>query len=143
MWFNSGLRGRTRCSNNANMHCAGSNFTLLKYSGYKCDVDLFLDSYTTTTGVPIVTVATAVQLTPGDVIYLISSAALWFGDQMETSLFNGNIVRDASIQLCTDPYHPHHDLIMCDQGQELVISLQHHGNFIGICTYRPDHDEVL
>ena len=77
-----------------------------------------------TTGVPIITAVTAVQLTAGDVIYLVSSAALWFGDQMETSLFNGNIVWDSSIQLCTDPYYPHYDLIMQDQGQGLVILLQ-------------------
>ena len=38
-----------------------------------------------TTGIPIATAATAVQLTAGDMIYLILSAALWFGDQMETS----------------------------------------------------------
>ena len=37
------------------------------------------------TGIPIATAATAVQLTAGDMIYLILSAALWFGDQMETS----------------------------------------------------------
>ena len=125
------------------MHYTGSNFTFLKFSGYKCDVDPFLDSYTMTTGVPIVTAATAVQLTAGDVIYLISLAALWFGDQMETSLFNGNVVRDAGIQLCTDPYDPHHDFIMSDQGRGLVILLQRHGNFIGVCTYKPDHDLIL
>ena len=62
---------------------------------------------------------------------------------METSLFNGNIVQDASTQLCTDPYDPHHDLIMCDQGQGLAILLQHHGNFIGIHTYKPNRDDVL
>ena len=118
----------------ADMHCTGSNFTLLKYLGYKCDVDPFLDSYTMATGVPIVTAATAVQLTAGDMIYLILSAALWFGDQMETSLFNGNIVWDASIQLSTNPYDPHHDLIMHDQGWGLVIPLQHHGNFLGVHT---------
>ena len=125
------------------MHCAGSNFTLLKYSGYKCDVDPFLDLYTMTTGVPIVTAATAVQLTAGDVIYLISLAALWIGHQMEISLFNGNIVQDVGIQLCTDPYNPHCDLIMHDQGWGLVILLQCRGNFIGICTYKPNHDNVL
>ena len=81
------------------MHCTGSKFFLLKYSGYKCDVDLFLDSYTMTTGVPVVTAATAVQLTTGNVIYLFLSVAPWFVDQIKTSLLNGNIVWDASIQL--------------------------------------------
>ena len=125
------------------MHCTGSNLTLLKYSGYKCDVDPFLDSYAMTTGVPIITTATAVQLSVGDGIYLVSTAALWFGDQMETSLFNGNIVWDAGIQLCTNPYDPHRDLNMCDQGQGLVIPLQRCGNFVAICTYKPDHDDIL
>ena len=32
---------------------------------------------------------------------------------------------------------------MHDQGWGLVIPLQCHGNFIGICTYKPDRDEVL
>ena len=106
-------------------------------------MDPFLDSYTTTTGVLIITTATAVQLSAGNLIYLVSMAALWFGDQMETSLFNGNIVWDAGIQLCTDPYDPHHDLIMCDQGWGLVIPLQRCGNFVGIHTYKPDRDDVL
>ena len=84
------------------MHCAGANFSVIKFSGYQCDVDPFLDTYTTTKGVDVATAATAVQLSAGDVLYLVSSAALWFGDQMETSLFNGNILRDAGIEPCTD-----------------------------------------
>ena len=87
----------------ADMHCAGANFSIIKFSGYQCDVDPFLDTYTTTTGVDVVTAATAVELSAGDVLYLVSLAALWFGDQMEISLFNGNILWDAGIELCTDP----------------------------------------
>ena len=71
----------------ADMHCTGANCTVLKYSGFQCDVEPFLDLYKTTTGVAAVTPATAVQLTAGDVIYLVFMAALWFGNQMETSLF--------------------------------------------------------
>ena len=88
------------------MHCAGANFSVLKFSGYQCDVDPFLDTYQMMTGVDVVTAATAVQLSAGDTLFLVSTAALWFGDTMETSLFNANIARDAGLKVCTDPMDP-------------------------------------
>ena len=127
----------------ANMHCAGANFAVLKYSGYQYDVDPFLDSYQTTTGVDVVTAATAMQLTAGNVIYIISMATLWFGNQMETSLFNCNIARDAGIDLCTDPHDPHRDLSIHDRAWGLFIPMQRHGNFIGLQSYKPNPDDVL
>jgi len=39
--------------------------------------------------------ATAVQISADEVIYLVSLASLWFGDQLEHSLFNANIARDS------------------------------------------------
>ena len=95
----------------ANMHCAGANFTVLKYSRYQCDVE--------------------------------STAALWFGDQMETSLFNGNIACDSGIDLCTDPHDPHHDLGIHDRARGLFIPLQRRGNFIGLESYKPNPNDVL
>ena len=127
----------------ADMHCAGANFTFLKYSGYQCDVEPFLDLYQITTGVAVVTAAPAVQLTASDVIYIVSMAALWFGDQMETSLFNGNITHDAGIDLCTDPHDPHRDLGIRDRACGLFIPMQRHGNFIGLESYKPNPDDVL
>ena len=75
----------------ADMHCARANFSVIKYSGYQCDVNPFLDSYDTISGVDVVMAGMAIQLSAGDVLYLVSTAALWFGDKMETSLFNANI----------------------------------------------------
>ena len=60
----------------ADMHCAGANFSVIKYSSYQCDVNPFLDSYDTTSGVDVVTAATAIQLSAGDISYLVSTAAL-------------------------------------------------------------------
>ena len=70
-----------------------SNFSVLKFSGYQCDVDPFLDTYQMTSGVFVITAATAVQLLVGDTLFLVSTAALWFGDTIEISLFNANIIR--------------------------------------------------
>ena len=125
------------------MHCAGANISVIKFSGYQCDVDPLLDTYTTTNCVDVVTAATAVQLSAGDVLYLVSLAALWFGDQMETSLFNGNILRDAGIELCKDLHDPYRELVIWDRARGLHIPLQCHGNFIGLMSYKPEPDEVL
>ena len=125
------------------MHCAGANFSVIKFSGYQCDVAPFLDTYTTTTGVDVVTAATALQLSAADILYLVSSAALWFGDQMEISLFNGNILRDTGIELCTDLHDPYPELGIWDRARGLHVPLQCHGNFIGLRSYKPDPDKVL
>ena len=94
------------------MHCTRANSSVIKYSGYQCNVGPFLDSYETTSGVDVVMAATAIQLSAGDVLYLVSADALWFGDKMETSLFSANIAWDAGLELCTDPYDPHHRLAL-------------------------------
>eukprot|EP00957_Ditylum_brightwellii_P078097 5937532-Ditylum_brightwellii.AAC.1 len=62
------------------MHCAGSTFTVLSMTNYNCDVDPFLGTYQTTTDVPVIRAATAVQISAHEIIYLISSTCLWFGD---------------------------------------------------------------
>ena len=125
------------------MHCAGANFSDLKFSGYQCDVDPLLDTYQTMTGVDVVTAATAVQLLAGNTLFLVSTAALWFGDTMETSLFNANISRDAGLEVCTDPMDPHWELGLCDQDQGLHIPYHQHGNFISLHSYKPDSDDIL
>ena len=65
------------------MDCAGANFLVLKFSGYQCDVDPFLDMYQMMTSVDVLTAATAVQLSAGNTLFLVSTAALWFGDTCE------------------------------------------------------------
>ena len=103
------------------MNCAGANFLALKFLGYQCDVDPFLDMYQTMTSVDVITAATAVQLSVGDTLFLVSTAALWFGDTMETSLFNANIARDAGLEVCTNPMDPHWELGLRDQDRGLHI----------------------
>ena len=106
------------------MHCAGANFSVIQYSGYQCNVNPFLDSYDTTLGVDVVTAAMAIQLSAGDILYLVSTAALWFGDKVETSLFNANIAQDVGLELCTDPHDPHCELGIWDRDRGLHIPLQ-------------------
>ena len=93
---------------------AGANFSVLKFLGYLCDVDPFLDTYQRMTGVNVVTVASPGQLSAADTLFLVSTAALWFSDTMETSLFNANTKRDAGLEVCTDPMDPHWELGLHD-----------------------------
>jgi hypothetical protein len=46
----------------------------------------------------------AYQHDNGILYYLVMSESLWFGNDMEHSLLNGLIAKDAGVNLCTDPY---------------------------------------
>jgi len=127
----------------ADMHCAGSNCVVLARTNYTCDVDPFLESYESTEDVPIVKAATAIQISSGEVIYLVMNSALYFGDRMESSLFNGNLARDAGLSVCTDPYDQHRKLGIESQDRKVRIPMTRRQNVIGLKTYRPDRDDVL
>ena len=59
------------------MHCAGDNFSVLEFLGYQCDVDSFVDMYQMMTSVNVVPAGTAVQLSAGDTLFLVSTVAVW------------------------------------------------------------------
>jgi hypothetical protein len=72
--------------------------------------------------------------------------SLWFGDEMEHSLFNGLIARDAGNLLCTDPYDDKvlgFDLQRVVDGQDHRIVMERRGNKVGIRTFKPPRDDVL
>ena len=72
---------------------------------------------------------------------LFGSIVVWGPDG--DSLFNGNILRDAGIKLCTDPYNLYRELGIWDRARGLHVPLQRRGNFIGLRSYKPDPDKVL
>ena len=69
------------------------------------------------------------------------NTALWFGERMKTSLFNGNLARDAGVSLCTDPYDPHRDLAITVEERGLKIPLTRRGNIVGVNCFKPDADD--
>ena len=135
--------GRLDEDSHADMHCAGHVFTCIGVSEYTCDVDPFLEEYKSTDAIPVVSAATAVQISAGEVVYLVMNTALWFGERMKTSLFNGNLARDAGVSLCTDPYDPHRDLAITVEERGLKIPLTRRGNVVGVNCFKPDADDVL
>jgi hypothetical protein len=127
----------------ADMHCAGKNCVMLSTMGYSCDVSPFHNQYEVRKDVEIVKLATAYQHSNGHVTYLVMNISLWFGDEMEHSLFNGLVARDAGNRLCTDPYDDKilgFDLQQVIDGQDHRIVMERRG---GVRTFKPLHDDVL
>lgn len=130
----------------ADMHCAGRNCVMLSTSGFSCDVSPFHESYDARKDVEIVQSATAYQHPDGQITYIVMNISLWFGDELDHSLFNGLIARDAGNQLCTDPYDERGlgiDLREVRHGRDLKIPFGRRGNKIGVKTYKPHRDDVL
>jgi hypothetical protein len=115
---------------------------MLSTTGLQCDVSPFHDSYAPKTDVEIVQLATAFQHDNGNVYYLIMTESLWFGDDMEHSLFNGLIAKDAGINLCTDPYDQTRHLGITHNDEE-VLPFQWIRNTVGCQTFKPSRDDVL
>ena len=127
----------------ADMHCAGKGFIPLSFSDYQCEVTPFLESYAATRNVPIARTATAVEVSSGEIYYLVANVSLWFGDRMETSLFNGNIARDGGTRIATDPSDPNRPLGIEDPRTGTYIPMVRRGNVIGVQSYRPQAEDVL
>jgi hypothetical protein len=68
--------------------------------------------------------------------------SLWFGEDMEHSLFNGLIAKDAGVTLCTDPYDRCWHLGIALSDHE-VIPFQRIRNTVSCETFKPSCDEVL
>jgi hypothetical protein len=76
---------------------------MLCATGFWCDVTPFHDSYSPKADIKIVQLATRYQHDNGIVYFLFMGEYLWFGKAMEHSLFIGLIVKDAGVNLRTDP----------------------------------------
>ena len=61
---------------------------------------------------------------------------------MATSLFNGNLARDAGVTINTNPYGDE-KLGMEFKERGLFIPMQRHGNVVGLETFKPTRDEVF
>jgi hypothetical protein len=134
--------GRLEEDSHADIHCAGKNCVMLSTTGLRCDVSPFHDSYAPKTDVEIVQLATAFQHDNGNVYYLVMTESLWFGDDMEHSLFNGLIAKDAGVDLCTDPYDQSRHLGITHNDEE-ILPFQRIRNTVGCQTFRPSRDDVL
>ena len=78
----------------ADTSCAGSNWSVLEWTGHSCDVYPFNEEYEATKDVPIATCATLVQGEGGNDFILVRHEMLFFGSAMSRSLLNQNQICD-------------------------------------------------
>eukprot|EP00957_Ditylum_brightwellii_P186126 14170650-Ditylum_brightwellii.AAC.1 len=97
-------------------------------ANYSLDVDPFHETCQTTTNVPVVRAATAVQISV---------------NEMDTSLFNGDLACDAALSICTDPYDAHRQLCTKDSYWGLFAPIVRRCNPVGLQCFKPNHDKVL
>ena len=88
------IHGRCEVDNHADTCVAGSNCTILQYTGKVCDVSPYRDDYESIKNVPIVNAATAWQSTlTGQFYILVINECIWMGDNMDHTLINPNQLR--------------------------------------------------
>ena len=78
----------------ADTSCAGSNCSVLEWTGHSCDVYPFNEQYEATKDVPIATCATLIQGEGGNDFILVGHEMLFFGSAMSRLLLNQNQIRD-------------------------------------------------
>ena len=88
------IHGRCEIDNHADTCVAGSNCTILQYTGKVCDVSPYRDDYESIKNVPIVNAATAWQSTfTGQIYILVINECIWMGENMDHTLINPNQLR--------------------------------------------------
>jgi hypothetical protein len=122
----SGIVGRNEIDNHADTICAGSNWTVLEFTGEYCNVSPFSTEYKPLENVPIAQCATVYTYnSTGATVLLIADQVLWFGNKLSTSLINPHQLRDNGIGVCDDPWDPYRPIgIEADQG---FIPFSSHG----------------
>eukprot|EP00957_Ditylum_brightwellii_P078098 5937532-Ditylum_brightwellii.AAC.2 len=62
---------------------------------------------------------------------------------MDTSIFNGNLARDAGLSICTNRYDGHRKLGISDPDWGLFVPIVRRGNSVGLQCFKLNCDEVL
>jgi hypothetical protein len=123
--------------------CFGSSFVPLYWTGQVCDVTPFLSDYTPMTNVHIVSACTAYDdQRTGRTIIMEFHQGLWSGNKMTHSLINPNQCQAYGIQICDDPYDPHHQLGIHDPVTDITIPMEMFGSFACVTTRTPTSQEL-
>ncbi|KAI2489216.1 Reverse transcriptase (RNA-dependent DNA polymerase) [Fragilaria crotonensis] len=106
-----GQVGRNEIDNHADTICAGPNWRVLEFTGQFCSVAPFSMEYSPKVNVPVAKCAsTYLCPTTGQSVLLIVDQALWFGDDLHTSLINPHQIRSFGYSVCDDQWDPHRAL---------------------------------
>ena len=136
------VHGRCELDSHADTTVAGSNCTVLHYTGKVCDVSPYRDDYDPVSNVPIVTAATAWQSPhSGKVYILVFNECLWMGDSMDTTLVNPNQLRYYGTEVQDNPASQL-PLSIITEDRNFCMELKMHGTIIFADTYSPTDKEL-
>ena len=136
------VHGRCELDSHADTTVAGSNCTVLHYTGKVCDVSPYRDDYDPVSNVPIVTAATAWQSPhSGQVYILVFNECLWMGDSMDTTLVNPNQLRYYGTEVQDNPASQL-PLSIITEDRNFCMELKMHGTIIFADTYSPTDKEL-
>ena len=134
--------GKCKLDSHADTTVAGSNCTVLHFTGKECDVSPYCDDYDAITNVPIVTAATAWQSpSTGQTYILVFNEALWMGDTMDTSLVNPNQLRHFGVHVQDNPSSTSPLFIMTED-LEFSMNLSMAGTIVYTDTHTPSSHEL-
>ena len=130
------------CDSNADTCCLGSNFVILSYTNRSADVYPYDKSYEPVANVPIVSGATAYDCpTTNNTYILVFNESLYYGTQLDHSLWNPNQLRENGFPCWDNPYDATRELEV-DLGDGIKLPLTSRGTKI-MCTTRTPTDSEL
>ena len=129
--------GRCELDSHADTIVAGSNCTVLNFTGKECDVSPFRDDYTPISNAKICNAATAWQSHHTRQTYiLVLNEGLWMGDSMGHSLINPNQLRDFGTRVQDNPMADV-PLAIISEDSEFCMELEMAGTIIFADTFTP------
>jgi hypothetical protein len=144
-WVHGDIQvSKCEIDNHADTCCLGSNFVPLYFTGQQCEVQPFLDSYKSVTGVPVCSAVTAYDDEETGLTYLLEfNECLWMGDTMQHSLINPNQIRASGISLADNPYDKSNPIGFTDPETSKLFPFKIAGNVIYLLTRTPTNDEII
>jgi len=143
----SSRTGTCELDSHADTLVAGANFVILEYTDTSCSVTPFCQSNESKQDIPIVKVATAYDDEATGVTYiLILGQALYFGEEVESSLLYANQLRANGVIVDDTPVHLSHNqssthsIIFPEDNVSIPVKLN--GCFSMIQTRTPSIQEI-
>jgi len=129
--------------NHADTFCCGSNFTVIGWTDREANVNPFYERLDSADDIPIAICATGFKCKEtGETFILEVNEALWFGADMEVSLASSNQMRAYGLDVCDDPYDPHHPFGIQDPRTGIFIPFRMEGSFAVMDTFVPTQHEL-
>ena len=138
----AGTMGDNEGDSNADTCCLGTNFVVLEFTGRMVDVYPYQSSYKPIENVPIVKGATAWDCPDTGVTYiLVINEGLYYGSNLDHSLFNPNQIRANGIDFNDNPFDKDKNLGIDIEGGPF-IPMQFHGTKLRFNSRSPTQSEL-